>query len=72
MSERVLDLAGRLGAAPADQLAAALLDRISLREQLIAALEADQTRDLATFSDRRVEADGWSTPRSPSWPAPGP
>ena len=34
-----------------------LLDRIAARERTVAALEAEQARDLAAFSDQRVAAD---------------
>jgi hypothetical protein len=45
-------------ASPRDQLdPTALVDRIAERERAIAALEAEQARDLAAFSDRRVAAD---------------
>ena len=58
MFEQAVDLVGSVPTVPGDRLSPAeLLDRITATEQAIAALQADQARDLAAFSDRRVAAD---------------
>jgi hypothetical protein len=48
----------RVPPVPREQLGpTVLIDRIAARERQIAALEAEQARDLAAFSDQRVAAD---------------
>ena len=58
MFEQVLDLVGRVPtAASTDLPAAELLERIGAVERAIAALQAQQVRDLAAFADARVADD---------------
>src|SRR5688500_16722318 len=57
--ERVVDPGAPSAHAPPESPLgpSALVDRIAARDRAIAALEAEQARDLAAFSDRRVAAD---------------
>jgi hypothetical protein len=55
MLEPVVDFIGSTVGAQPDP--AAMVDRIAARERAIAALEAEQARDLAAFSGQRVAAD---------------
>ena len=58
MFEQVLDLVGEVPTAASTDLSAAeLLERIGAVERAIAALQAQQVRDLAAFADARVADD---------------
>ena len=58
MFEQVVGLVGSVPTTSSDRLTPGeLLDRITATERAIAALQAEQARDLAAFSDRRVAAD---------------
>ena len=58
MFEQVLDLVGEVPTAASTDLSAAdLIERIGTVERAIAALQAQQVRDLAAFADARVADD---------------